>query len=60
MKIFTKVAAVLFAIIGLLHLARLVYGWEAEIGGLVLPMWASVVALIAAGVIACGLQRESR
>jgi len=28
------------AVMGLLHLLRIIFGWQAEIGGLSIPIWA--------------------
>ena len=36
--------AVIFALIALLHLVRIVFGWSAVIGGWSVPMWLSWVA----------------
>ncbi|OGQ78176.1 MAG: hypothetical protein A3F90_07610 [Deltaproteobacteria bacterium RIFCSPLOWO2_12_FULL_60_19] len=38
----------IFLVIALLHLARLILGWEAVIGGWAVPTWVSVVALLVA------------
>ena len=48
---FCLVAAV-FSVIALLHLLRLIYGWEANIGGFVVPLCASWLALLISGFIA--------
>ncbi len=44
--------ATIFAIIGLLHLARIVFGWEALIGGWAVPAWASWLALAVSAILA--------
>ena len=44
--------AVVFTIIGLVHLARIVFGWPAEIGTFSVPMWFSYVAVIVTGGLA--------
>ena len=51
-KTFLLTVAAFFSLIGLLHLLRLVFGWEANIGGLIVPMWASWVAILVAGYLA--------
>lgn len=51
-KPFIKLTSLLFFIIGLLHLIRLIRGWEAAIGGWSLPMWLSFAALIVAWILA--------
>lgn len=50
-KSFFQVTGVVFGVIALLHLARLVWGWQAEIGGWSVPMWLSVVAVVVAGFL---------
>lgn len=51
-KTFTKTAGIVFLVIALVHLARLIYGWNASINGVGVPVWASVVAVIVAGYLA--------
>ena len=51
-RTFLLTVAAFFSLIGLLHLLRLVFGWEANIGGLIVPMWASWVAILVAGYLA--------
>ena len=41
-----------FMIVGILHLSRLLLGWEAMIGGWLVPMWVSVVAVVVTGCLA--------
>lgn len=41
-----NVIGVIFAVIAIVHLLRLVYGWTAQIGTFVVPSWLSVVAVI--------------
>ena len=60
MKPFTTIAIVIFSLMAALHVLRLIFGWEAVIDGLVIPMWASVVGIIIAGGLAVMLWRESR
>ena len=60
---FNGLAGAIFALVALLHALRLLFGWEAVIGGWVVPVWFSVVALFFAGTltaIACTLQRPTR
>ena len=59
-KPFTMLAVLVFALIALVHLLRLVYGWEATIDGAVVPMWASGLSLVIAGGLAVMLWQESR
>jgi len=47
-KIYLKVTSALFLIIAVLHALRLLYGWEAIIGGWMVPSWLSWIALVVA------------
>ncbi len=46
MKTFHQVVGVIFTLIALVHLARVIYGWQASIGGRSVPMWVSWVAIV--------------
>ena len=50
-KMFNSVAGIIFLAIAVLHLVRIVSGWEAVIGGFVVPMWVSSAAVIVAGYL---------
>ena len=60
MKPFTAIAIFIFGLIALLHILRLLYGWEVTINGIVIPMWASVLGFIIAGGLLIMLWHESR
>jgi hypothetical protein len=48
---FSLTAAIIFAIIALVQLARAVFGWEVTINAYTIPLWLSWVAFfIAAGL----------
>ncbi len=51
-KLFYKVVAVVSTIIAVLHVLRLIQGWEAVIGGWMVPMWLSVIAVVLFGWVA--------
>lgn len=51
-KSVTKISAVLFGLIALLHLVRLVLQWPANIAGWDVPLWISVVPVFIAGYLA--------
>ena len=51
-KSYFFVTAVVFAVIGLLHLLRIVIGWEAVVAGWVVPVWISWVGLVVTAVFA--------
>jgi hypothetical protein len=57
---FTSLAAIIFAVVALVHLMRLTYGWVVTIVGADVPMWTSVLGLVIAGGLAAGLWWESR
>jgi hypothetical protein len=59
-KPFTVLAVLVFALVALIHLLRLVFGWEVTFNGSVLPMWISILGLVFAGGLAAGLWWESR
>lgn len=50
-KTFASTAAVIFLLIAILHVLRILYGWEAMIGTASLPMWVSWLALLLAGFL---------
>ncbi len=60
MKPFTTLAIVIFTIVAMVHLLRILMGWEVLIQGTVVPMWASYLGLLIAGGLAFLLWRESR
>lgn len=57
---FTMIAAVIFAIIGLLHLYRLFTHFQVILGSHEVLMSLSYVAIIVSAVLAWGCFRESR
>lgn len=57
---FTKLAAIIFAVIAFVHLLRLAYGWAVTIVGADVPTWTSVLGVVIAGMLAAGLWWESR
>ena len=46
---FSLTAAIVFAVIALVQLARAVFGWEVTINAYAVPLWFSWVAFIVAG-----------
>ncbi len=59
-KPFTTIAVGVFALMALVHILRLAFGWEVTIQGNVVPMWVSVLGVVIAGGLAVMLWRESR
>ena len=56
----TLIAAIILAAIALLHLLRLLLGWAFIIGGLVIPLWPSVLVVLVFGLLSVLLWREAR
>ncbi len=50
-KAYAIVSSVIFAVIAMLHLVRLIGQWPVVIDGRPVPMWASVVGLVVAGLL---------
>src|SRR5215831_6334375 len=48
---FSLLAGVIFTIIALLHLLRIIYGWDPVVEGWRVPKWISWVALIVSGYL---------
>lgn len=60
MKPFTSLAVVIFAIISLIHILRIVLGWNAVVNGTSIPIWASIVAAVVFGLLAIMVWRENK
>ncbi len=50
-KTFSVIAGVIFALVALVHLVRIYFGWSIVIGGWSVPMWPSWVAFVGAGAL---------
>lgn len=59
MKPFTIFSVLVFSIVSVLHMLRLVFGWEVSVEGWVVPMWISVPGFAVAALLAFMLWRES-
>jgi hypothetical protein len=51
MRAYLQISGVVFGAIALLHVARLLLGWPAQIAGWAVPLWLSWLAFPAAGVL---------
>jgi hypothetical protein len=51
-KVYCLATATVFSVVGLVHLLRIILGWEAAIGGWTVPMWVSWLGLIVSAVFA--------
>jgi hypothetical protein len=49
---YSRLAAIIFAIIALLQLLRAISGFEISVGGEIMPIWPSWIAAIVAGFLA--------
>lgn len=50
-KKFSLVAGVIFLVIAVLHLLRIVSGWEVLVAGVSIPLWVNWVGLMVAGYL---------
>ena len=60
MKPFTTIAAGVFALVAVVHLLRIVFGWPVLINGMAVPIWASGVGFVISAALAVMLWRERR
>ena len=60
MKPFTKITALFLFLVALIHLVRLISGWEILVNGNAIPLWASVIGMIIPSFLAVMLYRESK
>lgn len=60
MKVFSKLAALVFLIVCVLHALRLAQHWEVVVNGAVIPMWVSWVGVVVPGIFSAALWKESR
>ena len=59
MKPFTTAAVVVFTLVAVVHLLRILLGWEVTIQGAAVPMWVSYLGVLIPAVLAVMLWRES-
>lgn len=59
-RTFLRIAGGVFALVALLHAARLLWQWDVVIAGWVVPSWVSWVALFMAGALASIAVKLSR
>ncbi|MEE9160044.1 MAG: hypothetical protein V3U60_16875 [Gammaproteobacteria bacterium] len=60
MKPFTTMTVVVLVIVAIVHLLRLILGWDVYINNVGIDNWVSVVGVIVAGGLAWGLWTEAR
>ena len=60
-KTFLVVAGVIFAVVALVHLARITMGWAMVVGTWTVPIWVSWIGLVVAGTLSFfGLRLAAR
>ena len=60
MKPATMISTLFLAVVAVGHVLRLVLGVEIRVGGILVPLWVSVIACILPAGLAVGLWREGR
>jgi Na+/proline symporter len=60
MKPATMLSVLVLAMVAVGHLLRLVLGVEIRIGGIIVPLWVSVIACVVPAGLAVALWRENR
>ena len=60
LKTYLSVSALIFALVTLLHLARIVAGWDLVVGDWTAPVWASVLGILVPGYLAVAASRLAR
>jgi hypothetical protein len=60
MKPFTTIAVAVFTLVAVVHLLRLLAGWQVIVAGFVIPVWWSAFGLVVAGGLALMIWREAR
>ncbi|MBT8260720.1 MAG: hypothetical protein HKO92_03895 [Flavobacteriaceae bacterium] len=60
MKLFTKISALLLAIVAILHLIRVIYKIDVTVDEIDMPMWISFVGFIVPAILSIGLLKEAK
>jgi hypothetical protein len=58
MKPFSMIAIGIFSLICIVHIARLIYGFEVTVSGWVIPLWVSFPGAVVTGGLAYMLWKE--
>ncbi len=51
-KTYVTITATLFLVVAIMHLLRIIFGWQVEMGGLSIPFWVSWLGVLVAGTLA--------
>ena len=46
------VSALIFALVAVMHLVRLLQGWPVMLGTMMVPLWASILAIVVSAAVA--------
>ncbi len=57
-KLYLAVSGTIFGLVACLHLARLVFNWQAQVGTLTIPFWLSWGGLVGAGILSTWAFRQ--
>ena len=60
MKTYLAISGTLFALVAVLHLVRVLVGWDLVIDGWLVPMWASLLGVLVPGFLAVSAMRLVR
>lgn len=59
-KTFIQTSGAIFAVVAVVHLSRLVLGWQVTLGNWQVPMWMSLVGIVVGGYLAYNAYRISK
>jgi hypothetical protein len=60
MRRYEQVSGTFFLLLAILQLTRVVRGWPVQVAGIIVPVWASIVACLITGSFAVWAYRASR
>jgi hypothetical protein len=59
-KTYTMITALVFLVVGVVHLLRVLSGWEVTFNGSVIPLWISWMGVVLAGMLSYTAFRLSK
>ena len=51
MRTYIQITGAVFGVMALVHVVRLILNWPAQVGGWMVPIWISWVAILVAGAL---------
>jgi hypothetical protein len=51
-KTYAAITSIIFALVAILHLVRILAGWDFTIGGWNVPTWLSLIGVVVPGILA--------